>query len=292
MVRSLAIDCVRLVKPGLCFFLGLSALFGHVVAAGFFSIQSVITGAGVLILSCGSAVLNNIQDRDFDRSFQRTCNRILAKRKMPVPWAVFLCLGLIISGLGILWRTESLTPVLLGVTGLVFYNGIYTPVKKYSLLAMVPGTAAGMMAPLIGWCAAGGHIVSHKAFIIAGIWGLWQFPHFLTLLLMYKEKTAESGQGICYPSFFHIFSKSEMQLQVLIWFSLYSLCMLLFLISGGIQTPFFSIPAAVHAVAGPCLLTLFMYRSKSAGSSRAFAYLNISIFLFMTAAIADHLVIV
>ena len=273
-VKSLA----EVLKPVLCLHIGLSALFGFVLAAQELTLAGVGLGLSILVLSLGCAALNNVQDREFDLWFARTQSRALPSGRLrPKPVAV-LGVVLILSGIGgltVLPRTSLLVPAL-GILAVVCYNGLYTPLKKTTLWAIVPGTISGMLPPMIGWAAGGGFLLDHEILLIAAVMGLWQIPHFFLILL----KSGQPGPGNSqYPSFARLFPGISLKLQVMIWCGLYSLALFLYLIRVPAPVPVhFSLITAANA-----LLVIFWtgFRLFYSDPARAFAGINISILAFM-----------
>ncbi len=147
----------ELMKIPLSLMISLSSIFGYIMHTSRLDMPLFLTATAILLLACGGACLNNYQDRHIDRLFSRTRHRVLPSNAFPPGRALSLSATLIILGDVILYliRYDTTLP-LLGATAIFLYNGIYTPLKSRSILAIIPGAVCGMMPPLIGWSAAGG----------------------------------------------------------------------------------------------------------------------------------------
>jgi protoheme IX farnesyltransferase len=278
----------ELAKVHLSLYIALSALAGHVTAQGGIGFNSLMLAVWVLTLSCGSAVLNNIQDRQWDRKSVRTRNRVLARNVFSLSRAKGLCACLIFIGLGgLFFSFESGLPVILGLAAVISYNGLYTPIKKTSLWAMVPGTLCGMIPPAIGWTAVPGDIAATDAsglLILMAALAFWQLPHYL--LVDIKQMSNE----ITRPGFARIWSDGELRCQVLIWTVLFSLCMVLFLITGWVNTPWIRSVIFSAAIALPMIMGGFLIPKKSRGyTGICFGLINLAMLLFLAGAILDRI---
>lgn len=280
---------LEMVKLHLCLYIGLSAIFGHVMACQRFSFDSLLLGFFVFFLACGSAVLNNIQDRNYDCFFPRTCNRSLPQKKIPVLNAAIFAMALMVFGLSGVLLATGFFPFFWGVMALACYNGLYTPVKKRSLLAIVPGCLSGMLPPLIGWTATGSTLSDPHILMIMTIFGLWQIPHFFIILLKTRPYPSNSPGSKPFPSFTTLFSLDEIKLQILIWTSLYSLAILLFLLNGYIKTAWLSTLAGANAATLALLISVIVFKDKKWKISFAFAAINLSMLLFMGTGICDKI---
>ena len=306
----------ELTKLYLTFFIALSAVFGQVIASALFTRDTLAAGGGVWLLAAGAAVLNNIQDRDHDRWFARTHHRCLAQKKIPVSTAAGMALVLTGAGLAILFGYPA-TPVpgILGLVALGCYNGLYTPLKKKSCLAVWPGVACGMLAPAIGWgmvpySAATG--TGRDLVLVMVVLGLWQVPHFLALragtairvtrkaknIRPYMAGPRFMEDGSCFrpepsgifPCLARWWTNAELQVQVLIWVSLYSLAMLLFLIHGGVASPPVSMGLGAMAVALPAGMAWLQLLGRGRAGTAGVAVIHLSLFVFMVLGILDRAV--
>ncbi len=284
-------DYFELFKFNLCAYISLSAIFGHVMAQQSFSAESFYVGFFVLILASGSAILNNIQDREYDLFFFRTRNRALPQKKVPIFHAFCLCFFMMGAGLSGLAIIQGLWPFALGGLAVIFYNGLYTPIKKNSLLAIVPGSVTGMLPPLIGWSCVGKSLMVKEILLIMGIFGLWQVAHFFIILLKAKKDIASIDGNKIFPCFTKLFSKNEIKLQVLIWTSLYSLAIILFLITGPITNTVLSFFIGINAIMILLILIAVMIQQKKNNSIYAFMSINLSMLFFMAAGIGDKCIL-
>ena len=89
---------------------------------------------------------------------KRTANRPLPAGRMSLASALFLSGLLILLGLYFLTSSEANAGLLalLGAFAVIWYNGIYTYLKRLTAFAVIPGALLGALPPVIGWTAAGG----------------------------------------------------------------------------------------------------------------------------------------
>ena len=281
---------VELCKIHLCLYIGLSAIFGHVAAAGGFSGHSLAVGFFVFMLATGAAVLNNIQDRKYDRFFIRTCHRTLASGRVNPGRALLLSCILIVGGLSGLWLTAGGMAPVFGGTALLCYNAVYTPMKKKTLLAVIPGSLCGMIVPVIGWTAAGGAISDPVIHVIMIVFGLWQISHYFIILLKTGQQRKHLKGAGQYPNFFDLFSIREVKIQTLIWTSLYSLALLLFVVLNSHNHLFLYFGVMINAWA-TLVLIFWLVCQKRMYATLAFAAINLSILLFIGTGISSTLVL-
>ncbi len=81
---------------------------------------------------------------------------------------------------------------LLGLTNLVIYAFVYTPLKRISTLNTLVGAICGAIPPMMGYAAATGRI-GLPAIILGLLLFVWQIPHFLALAWMYRDDYAYGG---------------------------------------------------------------------------------------------------
>jgi protoheme IX farnesyltransferase len=93
----------------------------------------------------------------------------------------------------------------LGALALVWYNGVYTYLKRITAFAVVPGAVIGAIPPVMGFVAAGGHWSDPAILLVAGFFFLWQIPHFWLLSLLFDEQYRKAGL----PTPTDIFDRSQ-----------------------------------------------------------------------------------
>lgn len=278
---------VEMLKPHLCVYVGISAVFGHAMAVHRLGLDAVLTGFCVWILACGAAVLNNVQDRKYDGFFLRTSQRSLPRKKVAVIHARCLAAILIAAGLAGLLCAAGVRSFLWGIVAVAAYNGVYTPLKKRSLLAIFPGSLCGMLPPLIGWAAAGRTVTEPGILVIMAVLGVWQIPHFLILTLNTRPLFLQHPSLKGFPVFAQVFTRNEIKLQILIWTSLYSLGMLLFLVQFEMKQHLLVSIAGANALLVPFILLGILVTRQNVRVSIAFAVMNLSLLFFMGAGICD-----
>lgn len=80
----------------------------------------------------------------------------------------------------------------LGLSVIVGYVCLYTPLKTRTSASTAIGAIPGAMPPLMGWTASANE-VSIGAWALFAFLLLWQFPHFFAIAWLYKEQYAKAG---------------------------------------------------------------------------------------------------
>ncbi|QIA09694.1 protoheme IX farnesyltransferase [Draconibacterium halophilum] len=168
--------------------IALSALTGYVLYTRNVDAQGWWLTVGVFLMACSSGVINHWQERDIDAQMPRTKDRPLPTGKISPQNALLVAIGFAVFGSIILILSNPPLALLLSWSTLFFYNGVYTPLKKVSAFAVIPGSMVGAIPPMIGWAGAGGSLSSEVILLVAAFFFIGQIPHFWLLLLMFGEQ--------------------------------------------------------------------------------------------------------
>jgi protoheme IX farnesyltransferase len=93
-----------------------------------------------------------------------------------------------------------------------------------------------------------------------------------------------------FPCMARWWTATELQVQVLIWVSLYSLAMLLFLIHGGIASAVVSMGLGSMALALPAGMAWLQFQRRAWSGTAGFVVINLSLLAFMVLGILDRAV--
>lgn len=210
---------MQLIKGVLCIPIALSAGFGYILYTREITWSLFFLILAMFLLSCGSAALNSLQEIKTDRLYKRTSNRPLVTGALS-PRVVLPCIvGLFVASFSLL-LTASTTPnaLLLGILGVLIYNGLYTPFKHQTSFSLLIGGLAGALPPVIGWCAAGGSITDYRIVAVATFFYLWQVPHFFLILLVHKKDYIRAGHS----NLAVILSENKLRLITWLWIFAYA----------------------------------------------------------------------
>ena len=186
----------QLTRIRLSIFVALSAATGFAVATYRLTWGILVPSLGCVLLAAGCSMLNQYQERKLDAVMSRTRSRPIPSGDVAPRHALAFSIVLIISAMFVLAVWCGLLATLFGLSALVLYNGIYTPMKRRFAFAAVPGALVGAMGPAIGWVAGDGAVLSPTLLALTTVFFLWQVPHFWLLSLNYPTDYAEAG----YPS--------------------------------------------------------------------------------------------
>lgn len=200
-------------KVKITLFIAFSTTFGYLAYSEAFNLDMVWVSFGVLLLAMGSGGLNHYQEREFDKLMVRTMTRPIPSGKISATNAMTIAIVLILFGFSIVVIVSNILAGLLGVLTLIWYNIIYTPLKRKTAFAVVPGAFIGAFPPAIGWVAAGGELFDMKLIILALFFVMWQIPHFW-LLSLYFSKDYKAAD---YPTLNDKFSEIQIERITVTW---------------------------------------------------------------------------
>jgi heme o synthase len=183
----------------------LSAVAGFVLFSGILNRQGILMALGVFLMSCGSGALNHWQERKTDAMMPRTMKRPIPSGKITAQVGLLITLGYLVAGSIVLLASNPVIALILSWITLLSYNLVYTPLKKLSAFAVIPGSMVGALPPVIGWAAAGGYVFSEPILIVAAFFFIGQIPHFWLLLLLFGNQYKLAGM----PSLTDIFTKEQ-----------------------------------------------------------------------------------
>jgi protoheme IX farnesyltransferase len=169
-----------------------AAVAGWLLCPGASRAIALPLSIGTLLLAMAGTLLNQVQERHSDARMLRTRNRPLPAGHLQ-PRTVLIA-AVIACGLGLALLTIcDKRSALAGVAALICYNGLYTPLKRHTALALLPGACCGSLAPILGWLAGGGQLNDYRLLLISGLLFLWQLPHFWLFALRYKVDLQQAG---------------------------------------------------------------------------------------------------
>jgi protoheme IX farnesyltransferase len=226
---------LTLCRPAVSLFAACSAATGFFLGP-YHRIEDVLVpAAAVFLLACGASALNQCQERDIDARMERTRRRPLPSGAITPRRALTLSLALLLAGLALLAETGGVKTFVLGLFALFWYNGVYTPLKRTSAFASVPGAAVGMVPPAIGWISAGGALFDARLIVVCSIFFMWQIPHFWLLLLRRGDEYTKAGL----PSLTRVMGPAQLSRVTFIWIFAASVACLLLPLSGAVKSPLF-----------------------------------------------------
>lgn len=170
---------LQLTKPGI--------IRGNLVAAagGFFLASQgqidwqlfIAVCIGTSLVVASGCVFNNFIDIDIDGKMQRTCQRELVQKIVPVSHALIQAFVLGIIGFATLYFYTSMLAFAFGALGFIVYVGFYSLYyKRNSIHGTLIGGLSGACPPVIGYFA-----VTHQFDIGGAIlfitFCIWQIPH-------------------------------------------------------------------------------------------------------------------
>jgi protoheme IX farnesyltransferase len=186
---------------------------GYFIFDPHFSAGIFLITLGIFLLAVAAAVLNQIQEASIDGKMNRTRNRPLPSKKITIRQAAyffFFCLG---AGTVIIWTQGNLSAAMVGFLTIIWYNGVYTYLKKITAFAVIPGAITGALPPLVGWVAAGGGLCDKPIIFIGFLLFTGQIPHFWLLILKYGEEYKKAG----IPNLTDLFSHAQIKRLTFTW---------------------------------------------------------------------------
>lgn len=213
MLREQINILFEITKLRITIFVTVTTVFGYIAATNSIDFGLILPTIGILLLACGSAALNHYQERNSDAKMERTKNRPIPSGKISASAVLKLSLALVLSGSFLLFIGSGILALSFGLLNLIWYNGVYTPLKKISPLAIIPGSLVGAIPPIVGWVAGGGYLFDPQIILISFFFFIWQIPHFWLLLMILDKDYQRAG----FPTLTEIFNRQQLGRITFIW---------------------------------------------------------------------------
>jgi heme o synthase len=146
---------------------------------------------GGLGVTFAANALNQALERDYDKLMERTANRPIANGRMNISMGVLISGIFCTIGVILLYFISS-SAATLGMLSFVLYAFVYTPLKRYSTLAVPVGAIPGALPVLIAGVAAQGTLTI-ESLCLFGIQYLWQFPHYYSIAWLAHTDYSRAG---------------------------------------------------------------------------------------------------
>lgn len=194
-------------------FVALSSSVGYILNRGAIEFEMILPIFGTFLLAAGSSAINHFQDRKFDALMERTKSRPIPSNRIDPISALMIGVNFILLGSVVLYMSSNSTALYLGWLAVIWYNGIYTPMKRKYAMAVVPGALIGAIPPIIGWVASGGQVFDMKILMVAFFFFIWQIPHFWLLVLIHGNDYEKAG----FPTISKIYSSLQVSRITFVW---------------------------------------------------------------------------
>jgi protoheme IX farnesyltransferase len=277
---------LELSKVRISLLVSLSTAAGFILAEGALSAGIFLPTLAVFILASGSAALNHVQEYIPDGKMARTSARPVPSGKVTPHFALSVAILFIVVGSLLLLAYSNTTAFSLGLLNVFWYNVIYTPLKKRTPLAVIPGALIGAIPPAIGWSAAGGKLHETYLLTLALFFFIWQIPHFWLLLLKFGKEYERAG----YPSLTATYSNKQIGRFTYFW--------LIVTVISCLAIPVFKADSSIWIFTGLLLLNLWVLwgnknllriEKDSISLTSSFININIYIMLVMTLLVLERI---
>ncbi|XP_056638344.1 protoheme IX farnesyltransferase, mitochondrial [Diorhabda sublineata] len=184
---------LKLSKIRLTSLVVITSMAGYAVAPAPFEVMPFLMCAtGTALLSAAANAINQFHEVPFDAQMSRTKNRVIVCGKLTPLHAMVFAATTSITGLGILYYGVNGLTASLGLTNLLLYTSVYTPLKRISILNTWVGSVVGAIPPLMGWAACANSL-GPGAWLMAALLYSWQFPHFNALSWNLRPDYSRAG---------------------------------------------------------------------------------------------------
>jgi protoheme IX farnesyltransferase len=277
---------LRLGKFSISVPVALTGFLGYFLFHSSFDLNAMYAVCGIFFLSSASSALNQIQERRTDALMLRTSRRPLPSGQLTLSQAIVFAIACALSGSILLLLTGHLLAAVLGVFTLAWYNLVYTPLKRLTAFAVLPGAVIGALPPLIGWTAAGGDPLDMEILAVAFLLFVGQMPHYWLLLLKVGDEFHQAGL----PVITSLFDQRQIRNLSFIWIAATGTCVLMLPATPIIRHPSISLLLIAAAVIFLIRMFLLSYRGNLIEHwKKAFITVNLFYLLIILALIADRM---
>ena len=238
LAGKILVSTLLLLKPGIIFSIAFTGFAGMVLAyRGVPPADFALLGMVSLLLSAGgSAILNNILDKQLDVLMNRLNRRVEALRVVGERAALLISVLFIAISLFISFSFINAVNGLLIIVAILSYTFLYTLyLKRSSPYGTIPGGLPGALPVLIGYSAVN-PALGIDGLILFIIMILWQPPHFWALAQKYRDDYKRAGVPVMpvvfgreYTNIFMlIYSLSLLPLSLSLW--LFGYCSVVYVV--------------------------------------------------------------
>lgn len=268
------------IRPRVSLAVAGGALFGalyHGGSGGGDPWRGLIAALGAGALCAGCSALNQVQERKYDARMRRTQDRPVASGELSVMGALLIAAVFSVAGLGLFLLAGGWPLLLLGLAVPVIYNGLYTPLKPVTPMALLVGGLSGALPPLTGWVGAGGSLFAPAILGVTIVFYLWQVPHFWLLHEKHREDYERAGfatLGSRLPERFYT-------PMLCLWVAAYFIGLGCLVAAHGVGALNWLIPPAILLLGGWTLIAVFQGRRRMA-SAAVYASLPLTLAFLLT----------
>lgn len=192
-IKQLSKDILALSKVMISVSVTYTALAGYIITGAKPGIKLLALLPGVFILSSGASAFNHVLERKTDALMRRTSNRPIPSGRLKVSFALIFAMIATVTGSLLLLLNFHWIVAMLGICNLLWYNLVYTPLKRTTVWAVFVGTITGVVPFYMGYLSPELRFPSHEAHFIAFFLLIWQIPHFMLLLGIYGKEYENAG---------------------------------------------------------------------------------------------------
>lgn len=276
---------LRLVRIKVSVPVAFTTFTAFVLSHGRLDAGFILPTLGIFLLACGSSALNQVQEAETDSRMPRTSGRPIPSGDIKRSYAFGISMLLILIGSVLLIAGPGWKVLGIGLAAVAWYNGIYTPLKRITAFAILPGAIVGVLPPLAGWIAGGGSLLHPSAWILSGFFFIGQIPHFWLLTLQYGAQYEKAGL----PSISSYFSKAQIRRMTFTWIFCTGIAAMILPFTG-LAAHFWSSAALYLVSTGIILLFVPLLRpGQPIKQGRPFRLINSYYLLVMAILILDRL---
>ena len=264
----------------------LTGFLGYFMINPSFDLPAFYTIAGIFLLSSASAALNQVQERHTDALMARTAQRPLPSGQITLSGAILFSVLCAITGSILLLLTGYPLAAAIGIFTLCWYNLVYTPLKRLTAFAVLPGALIGALPPLIGWTAAGGNPLDMEILAVAFLLFVGQMPHYWLLLIKIGDEFHQAGM----PVITSLFDQRQIRNLSFVWIAATGVCVLMLPVTPIIRHRAMSLLLIAAAILFLIRMFLLSYKGNLVEHwKKAFITVNLFYLLIILVLIADRL---
>ena len=277
---------LKLGKATISIPVALTGFLGYFLYQPLFDLNALYILLGVFLLSMGSSAFNQIQERHTDAQMKRTAGRPIPSGIINLQRAILFAIVCALLGTALLMLTGIPLSAGIGIFTLLWYNLVYTPLKRITAFAVLPGALIGALPPLIGWTAAGGIPWDMQILTVAFLLFVGQMPHYWLLLLKIGNEFHEAGL----PVITSLFDPRQIRNLSFIWIAATGVIVLMLPATPIIQNQIISGVLIIAAVLFLIRMFLLTYRGELIYHwKKAFITVNLFYLLIILVLIADRI---